>query len=71
MKFPICKVKSDHTLTLQADGDPTVLNLNLEVARPKNGIMMELTTYEIAPKMMKGEDGNFYAVDGSTEVLSE
>ena len=71
IKFPLCKVKSDHTLTLQADGDPTTFNLQLEVARPKSGIMMELTAYEIAQKMLEGENGCFYAVDGSTEVLSE
>ena len=71
IKFPLCKVRSDHTLTLQADGDPTTFNLNLEVAKPKNGIMMELTAYEIAEKMLEGENGCFYAVDGSSEVLSE
>ena len=71
IKFPLCKVRSEHTLTLQADGDPTTFNLNLEVAKPRNGIMMELTSYEIAEKMLEGENGCFYAVDGSTEVLSE
>ena len=71
IKFPLCKVRSDHTLTLQADGDPTTFNLNLEVAKPKNGIMMELAAYEVATKMLEGDNGCFYAVDGSTEVLSE
>ena len=71
IKFPLCKVRSDHTLTLQADGDPTTFNLNLEVAKPKSGVMMELTAYEIAEKMLEGENGCFYAVDGSSEVLSE
>lgn len=71
IKFPLCKVKSDQTLTLQADGDPTTFNLDLEVARPVNGIMMELTSYEVSEKLLEGDDGCFYAVDGSTEVLSE
>ena len=71
ISFPMCKIRSDHTLTLEADGEPTVFNLNLEVATPKNGIMMELVTYETGKKMVKGENGCFYAVDGSTEVLSE
>lgn len=71
IKFPLCKVRSDHTLTLQADGDPTTFNLDLEVAKPKNGIMMELAAYEVATKMLEGDNGCFYAVDGSTEVLSE
>lgn len=71
IKFPLCKVKSDQTLTLEAGGGPTVFNIELEVARPASGIMMELTSYEVAEKLMKGDNGCFYAVDGSTNVLSE
>lgn len=70
IKFPLCKVKSDHNLTLEADGDPVIMNIQLEVARPRNGIMMELTSYETAPKLLE-EDGRFYEVDGSADVLSE
>ena len=71
IKIPLCKVKSDHTLTLQADGDPTTFNLNLEVARPTSGAMMEITSYEVAKKLIEGSDGCFYAADGATEVVSE
>lgn len=45
--FPLCKVKSEHSIELEADGEPVIFNLELEVARPKNGIMMELISYEI------------------------
>jgi len=34
LTFPLCKIKSDQTLTLQADGDPTTFNLDVEVAVP-------------------------------------
>lgn len=71
IKFPLCKVKSDQNLTLEADGDPTIFNMDLEVARPSSGVMMELTSYEIAERLMEGDNGCFYAVDGSTQVLSE
>lgn len=71
IKFPLCKVKSEHSLTLEADGDPQVFNLQLEVAKPANGNLMEITTYEVSTKMVEGENGCFYAVDGSTEILSE
>jgi hypothetical protein len=33
--------------------------------------MMEITTYEVAKKLIEGEDGCFFEADGSTEVLSE
>lgn len=71
IKFPLCKVKSDQTITLEAEGDPTTFNLDLEIARPRSGAMMEITAYEIATKMVRGENGCYYAVDGSSEVLSE
>jgi hypothetical protein len=45
--------------------------MELEVAQPRNGKMMEVNTFEIAPKMVEGENGCYYAVDGSSEVLSE
>lgn len=71
LKIPLCKIKSDQTLTLQADGDPTTFSMTCEVARPENGIMMELTSYEIAERMLETEDGFIETKDGSTEVLSE
>ena len=71
LKFPLCKVMSEQTITLEADGDPTTFNLELEVARPENGIMMELTSYETAPRLIESEKGCFIPIDGSTEILSE
>ena len=71
LKFPLCKIKSEQTLTLEAEGDPTVFNLDVEVARPVSGIMMELTSYEVAEKLIANEQGIVESVDGSTEVLSE
>lgn len=71
LKIPLCKVKSDQTLTLQADGDPTTFNMDIEVARPENGIMMEITAYEVAEKLIETDEGFIESKDGSTEVLSE
>ena len=71
IKFPMCKIMSEQALTLEADGDPTVFNLSAQVANPPNGIMMELTAYEVADRVEEGEDGCFYLVDGSTNVRIE
>ena len=69
IKFPLCKIKSNQTLTLQAEGDPTTFNLEVEVARPVSGIMMEMTSYEVDKKVHLNEDGELEVKDGSTEVL--
>lgn len=71
IRIPLCKVKSDQNITLEAEGEPTIFNMELEVARPENGIMMELTSYEVADKLFTNEQGIVEIKDGSTEVLSE
>lgn len=71
IKIPFCKVRSNNTLTLEAEGSPVVFNLDLEVAQPRVGNLMEITMYEVSTKMLQDENGCFYAVDGSTELLSE
>lgn len=71
IKIPLCKVRSENTLTLQSEGEPTVFNLTLEVAEPRDGELMEITAYEVRQRMIQDENGRFYAVDGSTEVIIE
>ena len=71
IKIPLCKVRSDQSLTLTADGEPTTFSMTLDVATPKSGVMMELNTYEVATRMDDLGNGCFQAVDGSTKVLTE
>ena len=71
IKIPFCKVKSEHSLSLEAGGDPVTFNLELEVAKPQTGNLIEITTYETATRMKKGDNGCFYAIDGASEVIIE
>lgn len=43
--IPKAKVMSENTITMEADGDPSVFNLNLKVLRPADGKMMKLIRY--------------------------
>ena len=46
--IPKAKVQSENTITLEADGDPSVFNLNLRVLRPAGGgAMMKLVKYDM------------------------
>lgn len=45
--IPRAKVQSENTITLEAEGDPSVFNMNLKVLRPADGIMMKLVKYEL------------------------
>lgn len=45
--IPKAKVTSENTITLEAEGDPSVFNMNLTVLRPEDGIMMKLVQYDL------------------------
>ena len=51
---PKAKVQSENTITLEAEGDPSVFNMNLKVLRPADGVMMKLVKYNL----VDGEDGD-------------
>lgn len=44
--IPKAKVTSENTITLEAEGDPSVFNMNLRVMRPADGVMMKLVKYD-------------------------
>jgi hypothetical protein len=46
--IPKAKVMSEsNTITLEAEGDPTVFNMSLKVLRPADGVMMKLVQYSL------------------------
>ena len=47
--IPKAKVLSEsNTITLEAEGDPTVFSMSLKVLRPKDGVMMKLVQYALS-----------------------
>lgn len=51
------KVQSENTITLEAEGDPSVFNMNLRVLRPASGKMMRLVKYDLCyPADAKAEE---------------
>lgn len=44
--IPKAKVQSENTITLEAEGDPSVFNMSLRVLRPADGKMMKLVKYK-------------------------
>ena len=55
------KVTSENTITLEAEGDPSVFNMNLSVLRPEDGEMMKLVQYDLS-------EGQTYSITGPTTV---
>lgn len=58
--IPQAKMTAEQTITLEADGEPTVFDMNLEVLRPDDGIMVRFIQYDV----VENEEEN----DGSTMV---
>ena len=54
--IPKAKVTSENTITLEADGDPSVFNLNLKVLRPRDGKMMKLVKYDLTESTVNETD---------------
>ena len=45
--IPKAKVTSENTITLEAEGDPSVFSMNITVLRPESGEMMKLVQYDL------------------------
>lgn len=54
--IPKAKVQSENTITLEAEGDPSVFNMNLRVMRPADGKMMKLVKYNLVEEGETAED---------------
>jgi hypothetical protein len=49
------KVTSENTITLEAEGDPSVFSMNLTVLRPESGEMMKLVQYDLVNEAVSAE----------------
>lgn len=58
--IPQAKMSSEQTITLEAEGDPSVFSMKLTVLRPDDGVMLKLIQYDVVEN---GEEN-----DGSTMV---
>lgn len=47
-EIPQAKMGAENNITLEAEGDPSVFNMNMRVLRPDNGEMMILRQYTIS-----------------------
>ena len=45
--IPKAKMNAENTITLEAEGDPSVFNMTLRVLRPADGKMMKLVKYNV------------------------
>jgi hypothetical protein len=58
--IPQAKMTSEQSITLEADGEPVVFDMNMTVLRPEDGVMVRFVQYDV----VENEEEN----DGSTMV---
>lgn len=58
--IPQAKMSTSQTITLEAEGDPTVFSMELRVLRPDDGVMVKLIQYDVVENVEEN--------DGSTMV---
>jgi len=58
--IPKAKVQSENTITLEAEGDPSVFNMSLKVLRPSDGKMMKLVKYDLVDAVDTSTSGGTY-----------
>lgn len=72
--IPKAKVNSENTITLEAEGEPSVFNMSLRVMRPVDGQMMKLVKYNLADGTNAEEESlnavldHNHVLDPTTEV---
>ena len=66
------KVTSENTITLEAEGDPSVFNMNLSVLRPEDGEMMKLVQYDLTGERSIYISGpSTVEVDSTIELIAD
>lgn len=68
---PKAKVSSDVTLTLEAEGDPTVFDMTVTVLRPDDGNMMKLIKYNLEGVDGATGDSSWYHAQHLTGVSQD
>lgn len=56
--IPQAKMRSEQTITLEADGDPVVFSFSLQVLRPEDGVMVRFIQYDVVENEVEN-DGSF------------
>ena len=70
-EIPLCKMGTENSFTLEAEGDPTTFNMTLKVLRREDGVMMKLTQYNVENAKYDGYLSDSTNVIPNSEVLSE
>ena len=73
-EIPKAKMGAENTLTLEAEGDPTVFNMTMKVLRPADGVMIKLTQFNLPDesgfRVSLNANGGTWAANQTNSVVT-
>lgn len=62
---------SEWSLTLEADGDPVVFDMNMTVLRPDDGVMVKLIQYNVVENEEQNDGSNMVTDTENLNLLDD
>lgn len=69
--IPQAKMGSEWSLTLEADGDPVVFDMNMTVLRPDDGVMVKLIQYNVVENEEQNDGSNMVTDTENLNLLDD
>lgn len=73
-EIPKAKMGAENTITLEAEGDPTVFNMTMKVLRPADGVMIKLTQFNLPEtsgfRVTLNANGGTWAANQTNSVVT-
>ena len=73
-EIPKAKMGAENTITLEAEGDPTVFNMTMKVLRPDDGVMIKLTQFNLPDesgfRISLNANGGTWAANQTSSVVT-
>lgn len=68
-EVPLCKMGTENSFTLEAEGEPTTFDMTLKVLRRQDGTMMKLTQYSVENTKYDGFKSASTSIVSGSEVV--
>lgn len=69
--IPQAKMTSEQTITLEADGEASVFDMNMEVLRPDDGIMLRLVQYNVVENKEENDGSKMVRNTENLDLLDD
>jgi hypothetical protein len=69
--IPQAKMQTEQTITLEADGEPVVFDMNMTVLRPDDGVMVRFVQYDVIENVEENDGSNMVKDTENLNLLDD